>query len=312
MEKFVALDVETANEDIGSICSIGIAYFENNNLKRKYYSLINPHDIFSPINTYINRITPEDVVNAPDFADFFNKFSKHINNIPIVSHTSFDIRAIKKASQSLLFDSIKTFDSYLISRKLINTPHHRLQDLATFYSIPNPNLHNALNDAIVCGKIIVSMLKDNNVNTTLDLCHRAGYYQFGSLSSSEYISFSHYNCESSNNLKEKHHRDPIKANQIVKLSDPNDIESINGKKIVFTGKLETMTRKEAENLVIKHNGIFQKNVTKTTDLLVIGIEDKNVVGKEGKSAKIKKAELLRSNGSNIEIIDESDFLKLIQ
>ena len=40
--KFVAIDFETANTSELSICSVGIAVFENNQLADTYYSLIRP------------------------------------------------------------------------------------------------------------------------------------------------------------------------------------------------------------------------------------------------------------------------------
>lgn len=44
---FVALDVETANFDIGSICQIGIAKYRQGKLIDTFESLINPRCSFS-------------------------------------------------------------------------------------------------------------------------------------------------------------------------------------------------------------------------------------------------------------------------
>jgi len=41
---FVAIDVETANSDMASICQIGIAKFENGILVEEWVSLVNPED----------------------------------------------------------------------------------------------------------------------------------------------------------------------------------------------------------------------------------------------------------------------------
>lgn len=308
MNSFVALDVETANDDISSICSIGIAYFNNGSLSNQYYSLVNPHATFSSFNTHIHGISAEDVTDAPNFFYIFSKFVSEIKNIPVVTHTSFDIRAIKKASSTfnINYDPIYFFDSYLISRKIINNPHHRLIDLAKYYNIPNKKHHNAINDAVVCGKSIISMSKENNVTSIHDLCELAGYTELGYLSSNEYHKFSKYKyCESTSQSA-----DYISADKIIELT--NDVDSIKNKNIVFTGKLESMTRQEAKKIVAENEVFFQKGVNRTTNLLVVGSENKNVVGEDGKSAKIKKVENLKSEGFDIEIIDESDFLKIIQ
>ena len=44
--KFVAVDVETANPDLASICSIGAATFENGTLVSEWYTLVDPRDYF--------------------------------------------------------------------------------------------------------------------------------------------------------------------------------------------------------------------------------------------------------------------------
>jgi len=45
---FVALDVETANADLSSICQIGIATFRDGKLADSYVSLVDPDDYFDP------------------------------------------------------------------------------------------------------------------------------------------------------------------------------------------------------------------------------------------------------------------------
>jgi DNA polymerase-3 subunit epsilon len=49
--RFIALDVETANSDMASICSIGIAGYEGAEIKVEYYTLIDPQDEFDGITS---------------------------------------------------------------------------------------------------------------------------------------------------------------------------------------------------------------------------------------------------------------------
>jgi len=51
MSRFVAIDVETANADMASICSIGVAAFEDGALAAEWYSLLDPDD-FSTRSTF--------------------------------------------------------------------------------------------------------------------------------------------------------------------------------------------------------------------------------------------------------------------
>ena len=95
---FVAIDVETANSDQGSICSIGIARFEGDQILDEWYSLVNPDDEFSAINTGIHGIDERTVRDAPSYHDLADKTEQHAprsgsyNTWPIRPHRYFQGR----------------------------------------------------------------------------------------------------------------------------------------------------------------------------------------------------------------------------
>lgn len=64
---FVAIDVETANADMASICQIGLAVFENGVLKDEWKTYVDPEDYFDPINVDIHGINETKVRGAPNF-----------------------------------------------------------------------------------------------------------------------------------------------------------------------------------------------------------------------------------------------------
>ena len=80
-----------------------------------------------------------------------------------------------------------------------------------------------------------------------------------------------------------------------------------GLSVVFTGKLATMGRKEAQEEVRRAGGDTPPGVTKDLDILVIGDEGSALLGGGQKSTKHQKAEAYNSEGSRIEIISESEF-----
>lgn len=63
---FVALDFETANADISSICRIGLASFADGLLRKEWKTYIDPEDFFDEMNTSIHGIDETTVEGAPD------------------------------------------------------------------------------------------------------------------------------------------------------------------------------------------------------------------------------------------------------
>lgn len=64
---FIAIDVETANPDLSSICQIGIVYFKGGIVKHSWQTLINPEDYFDAMNVSIHGIDEYAVKKAPIF-----------------------------------------------------------------------------------------------------------------------------------------------------------------------------------------------------------------------------------------------------
>jgi DNA polymerase III subunit epsilon len=100
--EFVAIDVETSNADMASICQIGLAKFKDGQLVGEWSTLINPEDYFHFINIDIHGITKKDVGGAPKFPEVAGVLSKYLSGSVCVSHTHFDRvsvwRALKKYS----------------------------------------------------------------------------------------------------------------------------------------------------------------------------------------------------------------------
>ncbi len=70
---FVAIDVETANADMASICQIGAAKYDNGILVEEWSSLVDPEDYFDFINIDIHGIAEDDVEGKPIFPEIFNQ-----------------------------------------------------------------------------------------------------------------------------------------------------------------------------------------------------------------------------------------------
>ncbi|MCA9525081.1 MAG: BRCT domain-containing protein, partial [Myxococcales bacterium] len=86
---------------------------------------------------------------------------------------------------------------------------------------------------------------------------------------------------------------------------------LGGASFLFTGKLATMTRSQAEGKVTAAHGTNAGAVTKNLDYLVIGDEGSPLYGAGRKGSKQVKAEQLVSQGAALRIISETAFLQML-
>ena len=85
---------------------------------------------------------------------------------------------------------------------------------------------------------------------------------------------------------------------------------IRNETVVFTGKLASMTRKQAQVLVQSLGGHVQYSVSKKTTLLVIGISNLDLFEPDPRSLKLKYAEKFQDRGIQLEKITEEEFIRL--
>lgn len=93
--------------------------------------------------------------------------------------------------------------------------------------------------------------------------------------------------------------------------DPQPDNALYGMNVVFTGKMESMKRDDARAAVIRIGGFAPERLSMETDYLVVGVQDIRIVGEKGLSGKMKTAAKYKEKGHNIEIIDEQDFLEML-
>ncbi len=84
-----------------------------------------------------------------------------------------------------------------------------------------------------------------------------------------------------------------------------------GKKVLFTGKMESMSRSEAKDEVKRRGGECPSSVVKSLDYLVMGDADMERFQQGWRTNKIKKAQRYQDDGADLQIISESDFLPLL-
>lgn len=282
---FVAIDVETANADMASICQIGVARFAGGVVVEEWSTLIDPEDYFDNMNVYIHGIEADMVKGQPKFPDICGKLRSYLDGTVSVCHTHFDRVALARVCVKYRLQPIST--SWLDSARVVR---RTWKDLAwSGYGLVNVcsrigyefRHHDALEDAKAAGFVLLAALEESQKD--LDAwVHRVN----------QPIDPEH---SSSGNAVER---------------DGNPEGDLYGEIVVFTGALE-QPRNEAADLAASIGCQVAQNVTKKTTLLVVGDQDVSRLAGHEKSTKHRKAEQIAADGHQIRIIRETDFKALV-
>jgi DNA polymerase-3 subunit epsilon len=157
---FVAIDFETAKYSRESACSVGLVRFTDGKEADTFYSLIRPPILYiRPDFTEIHGLTVDDVRDAPSFPDLWeSQMLPFIGNLPLAAHNAhFDMGVLRAVLQwyELSVPRLRYFDTLALSRRIWpELESHALTSLGKAFNI-NYNAHNALDDARVCGNIVL-------------------------------------------------------------------------------------------------------------------------------------------------------------
>jgi len=167
--RFYSLDVETANPDQASICQIGIGVFEDDKLIDTWKSYIDPQDYFHWRFIEIHGIDSKTVKRKPTFPKVYPKLRRLLENNIVVHHSPFDRIAFHKAFNRYGLEpfDVKWLDSVKVAKQAFADGclegGYNLANLAAYLDIEFQH-HDALEDAIICGKIVVEASRQVNLN----------------------------------------------------------------------------------------------------------------------------------------------------
>ncbi|MEL7106819.1 MAG: exonuclease domain-containing protein [Pseudomonadota bacterium] len=284
---FVAIDVETANADMASICSIGVAAFENGALASEWYTLIDPDDFFDPVNMSIHGITESDVQSAPTFKDAAADLERFLGSMVVVTHTHFDRVAMHQAAgrSSIPVPVCTWLDSARVARRIWAECAKSGYGLANVCKLIGYNFdhHNALEDAKAAGHVMLAAMQESGLD--LDAIQKRVLQPIDPSSRSS-------------------------SGSAAITRDGNPDGPLTGEVIVFTGALE-IPRREAADLAASVGCNVANSITKKTTMLVVGDMDVTKLAGHDKSSKHRKAEELVEAGQPLRIIRETDFKELV-
>lgn len=297
---FLAIDVETANRyQRGSICSFAVIHCHDGIHETVFSELLNPQIEIDPCFTHIHGITNSMVADKPSFGDIWPIVAPLLQKYPVVAHNAaFDISCLEQAQDNFSFSPIDI--SYMCSLQASRIVYYHkfssysLDSLCAHFNIPLEH-HNAASDAVACAKLVETMAAERNAKNLDEFAQRCGLVLKSSLNNG-YVPVTQV---------------PIQYVFCAPEFESAVCETLSGKTVVFTGAFANMDRSEAEHAAQGFGANIGKNVTRKTDILVVGIQDLVKTKGYEKSSKHRKAEELISEGRDILIIDESEFMRLI-
>lgn len=307
MDAWVAIDFETANARRGSPCSVAMVRFENGEAIEMFETLIKPPDAFAwfePFNTMIHGITETDVTDAPPWREVAAQMREFIGTSPIVAHNAaFDTGVIREANTAvdLPWPNLRYACTLVLARptwpELVS---YSLPFVAEAAGAPiGDHHHKAEADARASANILLAAQRRFRVDT-IDALMNAADVGWGEIAPDAW--------QGCRRVRQRQYAVCERFPDANPEASP--IGSFFGKRVCFTGKLHSMTRREAAERLAKVGGQAVPNVTKNTDILVQGVQDPRYFGpNQTKSGKQKAAESLKAAGSAIEMIGEVDFLR---
>ena len=283
MLDFVAIDVETANADLASICQVGIAQFRNGELADEWKSYVDPEDFFDDINVSIHGIEQSTVRGSPTFVEIADPLWTRLKGNTIVCHTHFDRTALHQAARKYGLDEPDTIwlDSARIARRAWESCARKGYGLADVCSMLGYKFrqHDALEDAKAAGHVVISACRETGLDIT-------GWLK---------------RVRQSIDL---HAQEPIRRDGIPE-------GPLQGEVLVFTGAID-IPRRNAADLAAAVGCQVASGVTKKTTILIVGDQDIRKLAGHTKSSKHRKAEMLIRKGSPIRILRETDFRQLVR
>lgn len=87
-----------------------------------------------------------------------------------------------------------------------------------------------------------------------------------------------------------------------------DVDFLRGKQVAFTGRLASMTRTEAAELVQAFGGRFVRGLNRQTSFLVVGQEGWPLCKNGRLTRRLQRAQMLRRRGHAVNVLSEEDWL----
>lgn len=301
---FAVIDVEVVNNNVTSVATVGIVGVDKGKIieSAEYYIKPEPFE-FDERMISINGLTENDFINAPSFSEIWGELSEWFTRYDFyIAHNAlFDFGILKGCCNKydLTYNDFAVLDSAVYAKNSnINLPNHKLNTLCQHLNISLCEHHNALCDAKATAEVMLKLIEMNNHNI-IDVIIYSSAQSFFDIKERKNIGIVTSNKSKFNSNWNIHAKDVAPAKIVFDKEN-----AFNCKKVVISGELTSMDRVTAYSMLKACGADVCDNVTLSTDYLITNSE--KITG------KIKKAKDYIERGQDIKIINENDFLKIIE
>lgn len=143
LEDFAAIDFETANRKLTSICAVGVVVVRGGELCDSYYHLVRPEpEYYIRQFTAIHGISYEDTMSEPNFAYVWEELREKIDNLPLVAHNkAFDENVLRATCRMYGIDmpDVPFYCTLQQARRVIprgSIENYRLPTVCAYLGVP--------------------------------------------------------------------------------------------------------------------------------------------------------------------------------
>ncbi|CAL9355133.1 3'-5' exonuclease DinG [Nocardiopsis dassonvillei] len=311
-DSWTAIDFETANQDRGSACAVGLVKVRDGQITDRHTTLIRPPagiDFFSRHNIAVHGITPDDVADAPTWEAVHARIVEFADGDPLVAHNApFDMGVLAQACArtGLAVPGWDYACTLALSRRTwADLPDHRLPTVSAHIGHRVTHHHRADADAEAAARIAIAAMERHGTASLADLARTAGGLRRLDATTAAAPAPVPVRQTPGEDRFARWQR-AAQAELPAPSPDADPHGPLYGKVVCVSGDLESMDKPEVWRRIAEAGGTPAKNVTKKTDVLVVGGH-----AGFGKTSKHRQAETYAERGQRIAFVTEADLLVLL-
>lgn len=158
---FTVIDVETANHQRGSICSVGLSKVRNGLILQSKSWLVDPPGgrIFKVVNVRKNGIRAADIDAALSWPESLKAIMDFCEGDVIAHHSMFDVQALSHACElsGLPTPALTSIDTQTLANAFLPGQKVGLDEVSRSLGLPAFKHHDAEADAIACARVLIEL-----------------------------------------------------------------------------------------------------------------------------------------------------------